>query len=176
MPKTNHTELSLLIDNAVSAKHLKNKDFAKKIGCDEANVSRCRRGLLLPPRDKLPVIAKVLGIDPNELTRLWRVQKYPKCIIAQEETASEPGKRKARLLLHFYDGETFLGQTFPEIEVDSFACLEAAVIEAYPGTKRNLYGIPTKTSGASMLLRLPSLREGYGPNTVVKVMQVILLP
>ena len=170
--KRNDNEFSLFLDNAIFAKYTRNNTFARKIECDQANVSRWRRGLLFPPIVKLPIIAKVLKISLKELTRLWKTQKYPGSATAHEKVSGSC-KVKARLLLHFYDGEKFLGQTFPEVEVASCDDLQQVVIETYPGTKRNLDGIPTKFSGVPILLQLPSLREGYGPNTTVRVMQVI---
>lgn len=88
----------------------------------------------------------------------------------------ESVKLKVRLLLHFLEGNKFLGQTLPEIEVNSLDDLQLVVIETYPGTKYNLYGLPTGSSGTDILLKLPCLKEGYSPDTVVKVMQVFVLP
>ncbi|KKU66919.1 MAG: hypothetical protein UX89_C0018G0017 [Parcubacteria group bacterium GW2011_GWA2_47_16] len=177
MPLRRDTELSQFIDNAAFARHLKNNDFAAKVNADPANVSRWRRGLLLPPMERLPLIAKVLKIDMEKLTQLWRKQKYPtRDRETLSEVAQKPSKLKVRLLLHFYDGNRFLGQTLPEVEVNDCEDLQRVVIEVYPGTKHNLYGIPTRASSVPTLLTLPSLREGYGPDTFVKVMQIVLLP
>jgi transcriptional regulator with XRE-family HTH domain len=41
--------------------------FAVALGVDQANVSRWERGLASPHDDRRPLIAKLLGVDPNWL-------------------------------------------------------------------------------------------------------------
>ena len=41
--------------------------FAIAIGVDQANVSRWERGLASPKANRRPLIARVLGIDPDVL-------------------------------------------------------------------------------------------------------------
>jgi len=87
--------------------------------------------------------------------------------------------QKVRLLLHFYEADRFLGQTLLTVGLrkKSDECgehdeLDRLVHTVYPGTAYNLK-IGMKPLHPPVPMLLPSLKEGYGPNTYVKVMQVL---
>lgn len=74
------------------------------------------------------------------------------------------------VLLHVFDGDRFLGQSLVTMVADHWMALARMVTSVHPsGT------VSTPFSKPPVLTETPALAHGFGPGTIVRVMQIILM-
>lgn len=61
------TQLGWLIRKNREAKGINQEAFAKAIDVTQQTISRWENGKIMPPIDRIPVLAEVLGVDRQEL-------------------------------------------------------------------------------------------------------------